>query len=148
MLDLFAGSGGLGIEALSRGAATATFVDSHQASIALTRKNVELTGFDRSATLIPTEASKALKRLATEGRLFDLILADPPYADRDMPEKILCQLASSGLLAACGVIVFETDSRFELSQTESFLLTGRKVYGDTALSFFEWQECANLTPDP
>lgn len=140
VLDLFAGSGGLGIEALSRGAATALFVDNHQESIALIRKNLQLTGFENSATLTLMDAQKALNRFSDQGRVFDIILVDPPYAEKELSERILSLLASLKLLSANGVAVFETDSRFELSSHESFHLLSRKVYGDTAVSFFEMAE--------
>lgn len=141
VLDLFSGSGGLGIEALSRGAAKVFFVDSHPESIALTRKNLQLTGFDHvSATLLQIDACKALANFSAEARQFDIILADPPYADKKLAERVLNLLATPGTVADNGVIVFETETRFELRQPDSFLLTGRKVYADTALCFFELAE--------
>ena len=88
VLDLFAGSGGLGIEALSRGAASAVFVDCHPDSIALTKSNLLLTGLADSATLIMMDASKALKRLSAERVLFDVIFIDPPYNDTDLSQKV------------------------------------------------------------
>lgn len=137
MLDLFAGSGGLGIELLSRGAARAHFVDSHPDSIALTRKNLQLTGLDSTSTLIMMDATKALKRFSAEGRLFDIILVDPPYADKVLTESVMQHLADLRLLTKNGVIVLETDSRYDVPVPDIFRLSGRKVYGDTALSFFE-----------
>lgn len=140
VLDLFAGSGGLGIEALSRGAATAFFVDSHPESIALTRKNLQLTGFENSAPLILMDAQKALNRFSDQGKIFDIILVDPPYADKELSERILSLLANLRLLSTNGVVVFETDSRYELPLHDSFHLLSRKVYGDTAVCFFELAE--------
>lgn len=137
VLDLFSGSGSLGIEALSRGAATVTFVDTRNESLALTRKNLQLTGFDKAATLLLLDARKALSRFSSQGTVFDMILADPPYADRKLAEDILSLVAGSGLLTADGIIVFETDSRFELPTPDKLRLTDRKIYGDTALTFFE-----------
>jgi len=137
ILDLFSGSGALGIEALSRGAAKGYFVDAHPESIALTQKNLALTGFEHSATLVMSDAGKALQRFFSEGILFDIILVDPPYGDKELSARILSQLADFALINRDGVIVFETDSRYELSLPDMFHLDNRRVYGDTALSFFE-----------
>ena len=137
VLDLFSGSGALGIEALSRGAAKGYFVDAHPDTIALTRINLALTGFERSATLVMSDAGKALQRFFSEGVLFDIILVDPPYGDKELSARIVCQLAEFSLLNRDGVIVFETDSRYELSLPDMFQLDCRRVYGDTALSFFK-----------
>jgi len=137
VLDLFAGSGALGIEALSRGAGRALFIDSHPESIALARKNLLLTGLDSSADLIMMDAGKALKRVVAEGSHFDIILVDPPYADRELADRVLSLLAELVLLNENGIIVFETDSRYELTLPDTFRLVSRKIYGDTAVSFLE-----------
>lgn len=137
VLDLFAGSGALGIEALSRGAARVFFIDSHRESSALTQKNLALTGFEHAATRLTMDAGTALERFVAEGTRFDIILVDPPYADKGLTERISRLLSGSLLGDRHGVIAFETDSAAELSLPESFQLYCRKVYGDTALSFFE-----------
>lgn len=140
VLDLFAGSGSLGIEALSRGAGSVVFVDSHADSINLTRKNLQLTGFDKAAVLLLKDAVKAVQQLCKQRMSFDIILADPPYADKELTERVLNLLADSGLTAPTGIIVFETDNRCELPTPENFQLAGRKVYGDTAIWMYERTE--------
>lgn len=135
VLDLFAGSGGLGIEALSRGVAKAVFVDCHPESITLTRNNLLLTGLAGSATLVMMEASKALKRFAAEGKIFDIVFVDPPYNDLELTQRVLQLLAELAPLSANGVIVFEADSRSEPNLPDMCHLLSRKVYGDTAVSF-------------
>jgi len=140
VLDLFAGSGALGIEALSRGAARAFFVDCHPDSIALTKSNLLLTGLADAATLAMMDAGKALKRFFAEGKLFDIIFIDPPYNDADLSQQVLNLMAEFLPLSENGVIVFESDCRSELDLPDIFHLSGRKVYGDTALSFFELAE--------
>lgn len=134
-LDLFSGSGALGIEALSRGAAGCIFVDAHQESIALTRKNLALTGLEGSATLIMSDAGKALQRFFSAEVNFDIILVDPPYGDKELSARVLRLLADYRLINRGGVIVFETDSRSELPLPDVFHLHSRRVHGDTALSF-------------
>jgi len=80
VLDLFAGSGALGIEALSRGAAHATFVESDRAALATLRANIERCGLADRATVVAGSAERFLDRRAAAERPFDLTLLDPPYA--------------------------------------------------------------------
>ncbi|MGZ4682244.1 MAG: 16S rRNA (guanine(966)-N(2))-methyltransferase RsmD [Acidimicrobiales bacterium] len=80
VLDLFAGSGALGIEALSRGAAHATFVDADRRSIAAVEANLAATGLAAQATVVRSDADSVLSRAVVEGRRWDLALLDPPYA--------------------------------------------------------------------
>lgn len=137
VLDLFTGSGSLGIEALSRGAARAVFVDSHPDSIKLTRQNLQLTGLDKTATVMLMDAARAIDNLSHKGSFFDIIIADPPYADKELTESVLEQLACSNLTTLNGILVFETDSRSELLPPEGLQLSSRRVYGDTAICIFE-----------
>ena len=137
ILDLFSGSGSLGIEALSRGSKSAVFVDSHPESISLSRENLKLTGFDNAATLLMMDAVKALQYLSENGRIFDIILVDPPYADKEMTESVIRLLGELSLTSQSGVLVFETDNKSELHPPDNFLLSSRKVYGDTAIWIFE-----------
>lgn len=136
VLDLFAGSGALGIEALSRGAATAVFVDSHPDSLLLVRKNLELTGLANPAEILRLDAVKALALLAAGGKRFDIILADPPYAEKELAEQLLLLLAAGSLITAAGVIALETDSKAELLLPDNLTQLSRKTYGDTAVWMF------------
>lgn len=135
VLDLFAGSGSLGIEALSRGAAKAVFVDNHPESIALTKTNLLLTGLTGPAELIMSDAGKALKRFSAEGQSFDIIFVDPPYSDTGLTQTVFQLLAELAPLTTGGLIIFEADSRYELHLPKVFELLDRKVYGDTSVSF-------------
>jgi 16S rRNA (guanine966-N2)-methyltransferase len=78
-LDLFAGSGALGLEALSRGAATCDFVERDRAALAALRANIEALGVSSRARVLAGDVRAALGRLAREGRRYDLVLIDPPY---------------------------------------------------------------------
>jgi 16S rRNA (guanine966-N2)-methyltransferase len=137
ILDLFSGSGSLGIEALSRGAKSSVFVDSHAESLRLSRKNLELTGFDKLATLLQMDAARALQHLSNTGKTFDIILVDPPYADKEITERVIGLLGKLDLSAPDGVLVFETDNRSELQPPDKFQLSSKKVYGDTAIWMFD-----------
>lgn len=133
VLDLFAGSGNLGIEALSRGAAHATFVDSHPLSIGAIRGNLALTCLSERAEMMPMDALKALHRLAGQNRVFDIIFIDPPYREHELMQSVLQILAGKRLTTTDGLIVFETGSKTILSLPEGFESVGKRLYGDTAI---------------
>ncbi len=104
VLDLFAGSGALGIEALSRGAAEVAFVDKNRDSIACVRKN--LSGMAGNVSVVMQDWMTFLRGASLRRKQFDIIFLDPPYAT-DFGEKAVELIASSSLLSADGVIVFE-----------------------------------------
>ena len=112
-LDLFAGSGGVGIEALSRGAAFAVFVDSDSQAVRCVKANLAHTRLDRNAEVLAMDAGRALHKLAAAGKKFDIIFVDPPY-DSDY-ESILQAISRSGVLDPGGTIIAEMDSKRELS---------------------------------
>ncbi len=97
VLDLFAGSGSLGIEALSRGAAHATFVDSSPASAATIRHNLDQLGLAARGSIVSVELRRALADLAARGERFDLIFIDAPYRD-DFTAEVLERLVDLKLL--------------------------------------------------
>ncbi len=88
VLDLFAGTGALGIEALSRGASTATFVDADETAIAMVRANLLRIGFTEHATVVRGDAVRFVEEAADAGHAFDLVLADPPYVFGDWPRLL------------------------------------------------------------
>lgn len=134
VLDLFAGSGALGIEALSRGAAHATFVDKARPALAAIRSNLQHTRLSGQATVLALDVFAALEQLNRQDACFDLILLDPPYA-LGLQVKVIEQLAR--LAAPNGLIMAEAASRGPLPlQIGRFRRTERRVYGDTALEFF------------
>jgi 16S rRNA (guanine966-N2)-methyltransferase len=133
VLDLFAGSGALGIEALSRGATSALFVDNHPDSLQLVRRNLELTGLAKSAEILRLDILKAVTVLETGSKRFDIVFADPPYAEKKLAEQLL--LAAGSVLTADGIMVLETDSKAELLPPDNLMLLSRRIYGDTTV----WQ---------
>ncbi len=136
VLDICAGTGSLGIEALSRGAAHAVFVDNHRESAALIKQNLQLTGFTEQSQLLVKEAGAAIATLARGGARFQLVLLDPPY-QQGLATAILGQLADSPLLAEGGVVVAEFSVREEIPAAFGQLQElDRRIYGDTAVSFF------------
>lgn len=127
-LDLFAGSGGIGIEALSRGAAKCVFVDQGRDAIACIRENLQATRLAGQAVIMQCDALTALRRL--EGQYcFDYIFMDPPYGCR-LEKQMLSYLADSSLMeAGCTVIVeARLDEEFSYLKDLGYVLTKEKLY--------------------
>ncbi|TML94179.1 MAG: 16S rRNA (guanine(966)-N(2))-methyltransferase RsmD [Actinobacteria bacterium] len=132
VLDLYAGSGAMGLEALSRGARSAVFVESDREAARAIERNLEklrLTG----ATVVRLEASTGLAQEAAAGRKYDLVLADPPYAMNDY-ETLARYLPR--VLADDGLLVFESAARTEPDLPGLEVRTSRK-YGSTRVTVFE-----------
>lgn len=110
VLDLFAGSGSLGLEALSRGARHAVFVDSSRAAAAVIRDNLRALGLEARAEVISADVARALAQLGARGERFDLVFVDAPYR-RDTSAAILEALAAGGLLAAGAWVVVRQAGR-------------------------------------
>jgi 16S rRNA (guanine(966)-N(2))-methyltransferase RsmD len=135
ILDIFAGTGNLGIEALSRGASQVVFIDNHNESVALIKKNLVLTGFNKNANIINLEALSALNSLEKSSLSFQIIFLDPPY-QVGLTEKILKHLSSSSLIDSNSIIVAEFSVKEKIPLVYNELREfDRRVYGDTALSF-------------
>lgn len=137
VLDIFAGTGNLGIEALSRGCGKAVFVDSHRESVAVIRQNLTQLGFTDRGQVILKDAASAIQSLAGKTAPFQIIFLDPPYR-LGLAEKILTQLTASPFVTDETIIVAESDPGEHLPERYGQLLQfDRRVYGDTALTFFQ-----------
>jgi 16S rRNA (guanine966-N2)-methyltransferase len=101
VLDLFAGSGALGIEALSRGAAHCTFVEQARPAVAVIRRNLQALDLDDRATVVGMDAERYVASAAADGRTFDLVLADPPYRYDGWP-SLVAALPSPVVVAESG----------------------------------------------
>ncbi|RMH40622.1 MAG: 16S rRNA (guanine(966)-N(2))-methyltransferase RsmD [Deltaproteobacteria bacterium] len=136
VLDLFAGAGGLGLEALSRGAATAVFVDTSRSAVKCLRANVDALGVASAVSVVCADAIAAIRRLDAQGRRFHWVFADPPYAT-DLADRALVALGDSALVAEGGIAVVEHAARRPTVDAAGALVrTDRREYGDTALSFY------------
>jgi 16S rRNA (guanine966-N2)-methyltransferase len=132
VLDLFAGSGALGIEAVSRGAAEVTFVDSSAAAIAAVRRNLEALGI--SGEVHRSHARSFLERARASGRQYDLVFLDPPYRQAEALGGGLGP-ALAQVLAPSGRVVAESDRRAPL-ELEPFTLRAERRYGDTLIRIY------------
>lgn len=133
VLDGFAGTGALGIEALSRGAAEVTFVEQTRHGMDLIGKNLERCGLRGGYTMVRAPMDEAIERLP--GRRFDLVLLDPPYAHAD-PGDLLRRVGE--LLTDAGRLVIEHARRDAMPATAGRLVRSRLVTsGDSALTFYQ-----------
>ncbi len=136
VLDLFAGTGGLGIEALSRGAAEAVFVEKDARRAAVIRENLAAARLAGRGAVHRANALSEISALAGAGRRFDVIVLDPPYG-HGLQEKALRLIASSDLLAPGGVAAAEGHWRDDPGEVAGLRRTRAARYGETALWFYE-----------
>jgi 16S rRNA (guanine966-N2)-methyltransferase len=138
VLDLYAGSGALGFEALSRGAGRVVLVEARKPAIEAIRENIQALGVGGQCELIPRPVERAGPQLATSGP-FRWILADPPYTlvENGQAPRAVLSLLAAGLLAPAGVLVLEHDARTEPPAFPGISLLETRRYGATGLSLFE-----------
>ncbi len=134
VLDLFAGCGAIGIEALSRGASHATFVDNSRQAIIALQKNLETCDFTSQAEIVPLSVDQTLQKLGEKRVNFDLIFVDPPY-DEGLVMRTLNELGP--LLADNGLIIVEHSPREPIKATDDFKVDETRTYGQTLISFLE-----------
>lgn len=136
VLDLYAGTGALAFEALSRGASSAVLVDQDKEALSLCRANAEALGFLPQARILASPVDRAISRLSSEGARFDLVFADPPYAERAIG-KVLEQLSLTGLLAPDGRVCLEHDRREEAPAAVGGLArVDERRFGDTLVTIY------------
>ena len=143
-LDVFAGTGAVGIEAISRGAISAVFIENHAPAAVLIRRNLESLGITSEAQVLPFDALRGLEKLAAGHKPtdppFDFVYVDPPYAEKKEYQRVLGFLGSAPLLGTDSLVIAEHRRTFELPHRIGRLLQTRILrQGDAALSFFEYQ---------
>lgn len=136
VLDLFAGSGAIGIEAISRGAKSATFCDNSIDAVKIIKTNIENTRSKDKATVINKDYSLALKKLGKENKQFDIIYLDPPYKT-DFANKAIEEIINLNLLSKDGIIIVETDDnkKDETINTKNIKIFDKRKYGRAILIF-------------
>ncbi|MDD2420577.1 MAG: 16S rRNA (guanine(966)-N(2))-methyltransferase RsmD [Heliobacteriaceae bacterium] len=143
-LDLFAGSGALGIEALSRGAVSVHLVEKNRGASRIISKNLSATGLT-GGVVWQRDVFFACRQLLAAGQSFDLIFADPPYGRGLLPSVV--ESVAAGLLTASGTLVLES-GRDDMVP----LLVGKMVkrrsdrYGDTVIHYYQGEDSTNRTP--
>ena len=136
-LDLYAGTGAVGIEALSRGASAVTFVESNLKAVQLLQKNLQTCQLLDRALVRVGQTATFLDRKDWWGGPYDVLFADPPYADLGELD-ILIHAWRPGLLSKRAAVIIEQDSRTELpASIDHAVLVRRYVYGDTALHLYD-----------
>ena len=140
-VDLFAGTGAIGIEAVSRGAAEIVFIENHPPAATLIRRNLESLGIRSGATVLAVDALRGLAMLASRKkqaeRGFDYVFLDPPYAAAEEYSRVLEFLGSATLLAPGATVVAEHRRNFDLCEEAGALWRFRVLrQGDAALSFY------------
>jgi 16S rRNA (guanine(966)-N(2))-methyltransferase RsmD len=135
VLDLYAGSGALGIEALSRGANNAVFVEHSPASVSVLKRNLAELGLADRSRVLRGDALRVLRRLARERARFDLVLADPPYAAGAL-DPLLRELSESGVILPGGMLVVERGRRHPVPPVPGLRLVEHREYGDTVITRF------------
>lgn len=135
VLDLYAGSGSLGLEALSRGALDTIFVDEADWAVKVIRKNLEDLALTKKATILQGEVLKSLDKLKKQGTQFGLVFVDPPF-NKGLVKKTLIKLDQSGIVLPFGQVVVGHTRQEELPDTLTELKLARtKKIGQACLSF-------------
>ncbi|MDL2289180.1 16S rRNA (guanine(966)-N(2))-methyltransferase RsmD [Clostridia bacterium OttesenSCG-928-F22] len=133
-LDLFAGSGAIGLEALSRGCAKAVFVDSSRKAVLAIQRNIKKLGVEEKARVYCMEALRAVAQLNEE---YSIVFVDAPYAQADT-DAILSGLKSHRILAKGAVVVVEHEH--QLTAVEGFCIMKEKKYGRAMLTLYQMEE--------
>jgi 16S rRNA (guanine966-N2)-methyltransferase len=135
VLDLYAGSGALGIEALSRGADTATFVERDRNALGAIRTNLQTLGYEARSKVVSLDAAGFVEGSPPPDAPFDLVLADPPYDTRDEDvTALLAALMAPGWLAADAIISVERPIRHPVVAPEGCTNGWERTFGDTLLT--------------
>jgi len=140
-LDIFAGTGAIGIEALSRSAAEVVFIEHHPPAVTLIRKNLESLGICNGAMVLPLDAVKALDKLQAKHKSqdagLDFVYVDPPYADAKQYDRVLHLLGSALFLSPQAKVIAEHRRTTDLAEQFGALRRFRVLrQGDASLSFY------------
>ncbi|WP_036646163.1 16S rRNA (guanine(966)-N(2))-methyltransferase RsmD [Paenibacillus pini] len=147
VLDLFAGTGGLAIEALSRGMDKAIMVDMDPKSIETIRSNLKATGFESQAEVYRNDAMRALKALSKRGLLLDAVFLDPPYRMKNADE-FMQLMQDKQMLAPDATLVIEHDSGYTYPETfGSFECVRHAEYGEVAISIYKFRQDAEQSAE-
>lgn len=145
-IDVFAGTGAVGIEALSRGASEVVFIENHAPAAALIRRNLESLDIRSGATVLVSDALRGLEKLAARHRSAepgnDFVFVDPPYAASQEYAQILRFLGAAAFLTSHAKVIVEHRRNFELPESSGSLRRARVLrQGDATLTFYSLESC-------
>ena len=136
VLDLFAGTGALGIESLSRGAQKAVFVEHHFRAVKILEKNIKALLLDEQIRLLKLHVDEGLNFIKRSAWKFDIAFLDPPYS-KGLTDNILHLIADSEVMKENGIVVVEHHDKEQLSERyQKLQMDGQRKYGNTKVSFF------------
>lgn len=140
VLDLFAGTGNLGLEALSQGAKACTFIEFNKTTYKVLKENIEALSFKDKAETYSEDAVTVLRMLNKKNKIFDIIFLDPPYS-KGLIELSVAEIEKLGLLNKEGIIVSEYDINDTIPDRIGKIVNNRTVrYGRTKVSFWSWED--------
>ena len=140
ILDLFAGSGAIGIEALSRGGARAVFIEQDHRSLKALRTNLERCGFKPPAAEVRIgDALRYIERAAADSLFFDIIFADPPYAAKTAAQRVV-DVVGAAEIALCRVLVIEHANPVFAKEGGFLELAKARRFGQTTVSYFRYRK--------
>lgn len=134
-LDLFAGTGSLGLEALSRGSREGVFVERSGRSLHILGRNIDACGFNRQASVMNEDVFTALDRLGRKGEVFDLVFADPPFRE-SLRSRIAASVGSNRILGRDGLLILEHDLRDPDGDAPGLTMVRQKRFGDCVVSVY------------
>ncbi len=137
VLDLFAGTGHMGIEFLSRGADFCWFCDNHPDSLRLIHDNLSLTGYMNKSEIVNGSFEKCLNLAKERDVQFDYVYIDPPYDQKAYYDEAVTIIAQKKLLSTGGRIIMEAPDRYEFSEYEHLTLLRKKTYGKKNIWIYE-----------
>ncbi len=138
-LDLFSGSGAIGIEALSRGAAKAVFVDKSAVCADIIKQNLEFTRLVDNSEIIKDDIFSALKMLGDKKLKFDIIFMDPPYKE-GFYLPVLAEIRKEGILSDDGYVVAESANDYDFPDVEGFKIIKKRKCGPAVMTFLNLEE--------
>ena len=147
VLDLFAGTGALGLEALSRGAAQALFVDISLKALNIINQNISNLGLKKRARAIRSDLTRGLKPVTKNLPQIDLVFLDPPYGKNLAPQTLLRLEALPQFMEGGTIVVEHFRDELNALTFEALTLRSTRTYGQTAISFFEKVKTPGPSPD-
>ncbi|OQY29018.1 MAG: 16S rRNA (guanine(966)-N(2))-methyltransferase RsmD [Candidatus Cloacimonetes bacterium 4572_55] len=138
-LDLFAGTGALGLEAISRGAASSLFIDRSRAAVQIIKTNIASLKFDEQCAVWKSDVRTAIHKLSKRNSQFDLIFADPPY-QRVLLAELVDRIADSNVLKKDGLLILEKSVRQDVQPNGRMRCIRENRFGDTNVQFYRISE--------